>query len=318
MAICLILLFAASKQQRRLARISWFPTLFDNSYLLFVGVPLFLNPLIFIPNDLWTHRFFASFLGLIIITTVAPILYLLGVALPPELTAPSSNMYGVDRNLTTYLTTAHGALPVPENGFNVNQYFVVTLIVLLSSYSYTRYATHIKHHPNPYSLPYLIWAGIIIILGLFLHQLFRQQLFEFFLYAKPFKPLFDTILVLLPMADGAVVLIYVIALTYQYLTANHYQNTSLPLITNCLAVFLFFGDKNQFPVGETMRYFLVNVAQRWEAKLWQTTAFQSIKTALHQSLPIIVIDIYLRLSVKLILSPNALFVKLFNLEASDS
>lgn len=65
--------------------------------------------------------------------------------------------------------------------FNVNQYFVVTLIVLLSSYSYTRYATHIKHHPNPYSLPYLIWAGIIIILGLFLHQLFRQQLFEFFL-----------------------------------------------------------------------------------------------------------------------------------------
>ncbi|HCH60467.1 MAG TPA: PTS cellobiose transporter subunit IIC, partial [Leuconostoc lactis] len=64
-----------------------------------------------------------------------------------------------------------------------------------------------------------------------------------------------------------------------------------------------------------MRYFLVNVAQRWEAKLWQTTAFQSIKTALHQSLPIIVIDIYLRLSVKLILSPNALFVKLFNLDA---
>lgn len=64
-----------------------------------------------------------------------------------------------------------------------------------------------------------------------------------------------------------------------------------------------------------MRYFLVNVAQRWETKLWQMTAFQSIKTALHQSLPIIVIDIYLRLSVKLILSPNALFVKLFKLDA---
>ena len=63
-----------------------------------------------------------------------------------------------------------------------------------------------------------------------------------------------------------------------------------------------------------MRYFLVNVAQRWEAKLWQMTAFQSIKTALHQSLPIIIIDIYLRLSVKLILSPNALFVKLFKLD----
>ncbi|AFS40089.1 PTS system lactose transporter subunit/cellobiose transporter subunit IIC [Leuconostoc gasicomitatum] len=44
-----LLLFAVSKKYKRLGLLSWLPSLFDNNYLLYAGLPMFLRPLILVP-----------------------------------------------------------------------------------------------------------------------------------------------------------------------------------------------------------------------------------------------------------------------------
>lgn len=49
LALNALLLFVASKNYRHLGLLSWIPSLFDNNYLLYAGLPLFLRPLILVP-----------------------------------------------------------------------------------------------------------------------------------------------------------------------------------------------------------------------------------------------------------------------------
>lgn len=49
LALNVLLLFVASKSIRRLGLLAWLPSLFDNNFLLFSGLPLFMRPLILVP-----------------------------------------------------------------------------------------------------------------------------------------------------------------------------------------------------------------------------------------------------------------------------
>lgn len=49
LALNILLLFTVSKKYKRLSILSWFPSLFDNNYLLYAGLPMFLRPLMLVP-----------------------------------------------------------------------------------------------------------------------------------------------------------------------------------------------------------------------------------------------------------------------------
>lgn len=183
--VTLIVLFSCYAYTRYASHINHHPNPFSLPYLIWSGIiivlGLFLHQLFrqqlfeFFLSDIWTHRFFATFFGLVIMTVVAPILYLLGVALPPELTAPSTSMYGVERNLTTYLTTAHGALPVPENVYSIYGAFTlfggigntlaICLILLFAASKQQRRLARISWFPTLFDNSYLLFVGIPLFLN---------------------------------------------------------------------------------------------------------------------------------------------------------
>ena len=57
---------------------------------------------------------------------------------------------------------------------------------------------------------------------------------------------------------------------------------------------------------------LVNTAQHWDSALYRRPALQAIAIAIQQSIPILAIDVYFRLLLKLAISPDALFANLFS------
>ncbi|GDZ83319.1 PTS lactose transporter subunit IIC [Leuconostoc citreum] len=63
----------------------------------------------------------------------------------------------------------------------------------------------------------------------------------------------------LTFLDAAIVMIFVIALTQHYLTTKGITNTSLPILTNFIAIYLLLVGKNQIPTYNTTQYLLMSV-----------------------------------------------------------
>lgn len=157
-------------------------------YLIWSGmiiiISLFLHQIFrqhvfeFFLSDIWTQKFFATAFGLLIMTTVAPLLYLLGVTLPPELAAPSPNMYGVSSNLHAFLSTGQSALPTPENVYTtygaftlfggVGNTLAICLLLLFSASKQQRHIARISWLPSLFDSSYILFVG----LPLFFNPLF--------------------------------------------------------------------------------------------------------------------------------------------------
>jgi len=70
-------------------------------------------------NTLLSNNFFTTFIGLVIISVVAPLLWWLGIGLPRELINNPSTINAVIKNLDTILTNTNATLPYPTNLYSV-------------------------------------------------------------------------------------------------------------------------------------------------------------------------------------------------------
>lgn len=186
--VTLVTLLSSFSYSQYAKHIKHHPNPYSLPYMIWSGIiivlSLFLHQIFrqhvfeFFLSDVWTQPFFASFIGLVVITMIAPLLYLLGVALPPELTTPSPNMYGVERNLNTFLTTGHAALPVPENVYStygaftlfggIGNTLAICLLLLFSASRQQRRIGRISWLPSLFDSSYILFVG----LPLFLNPLF--------------------------------------------------------------------------------------------------------------------------------------------------
>ena len=61
-----------------------------------------------------------------------------------------------------------------------------------------------------------------------------------------------------------------------------------------------------------MATYLMNLILNWDQKIYQKRTMQAVRIAMKQTLPILAIDVYLRLIFKLFFSPDSLFANVFN------
>jgi len=65
-----------------------------------------------------------------------------------------------------------------------------------------------------------------------------------------------------------------------------------------------------------MATYLMNLILNWDQKIYQKRTMQAVRIAMKQTLPILAIDVYLRLIFKLFFSPDSLFANVFNVHLS--
>lgn len=64
-------------------------------------------------SSILSSNFFTTFVGLLLVGACAPVLYLLGIALPNELTSNQTTINAVVKNLDVILKNTHATLPYP-------------------------------------------------------------------------------------------------------------------------------------------------------------------------------------------------------------
>lgn len=130
-----------------------------------------------------------------------------------------------------------------------------------------RWDDRLIHRPAFQSIALAIQQSIpILAIDIYCRLVFKLILFPDALFANILKkyPIFpDTIVdharFILSNLDIAVAMVFVIGLTYHYLTARGVKNTSLPIVTNFIATYILLFQKDQLPTYITIQYLLITI-----------------------------------------------------------
>lgn len=146
----------------------WSITIIAASLLLHFG--LHLSRLTSIISNLLAQNFFTTFLGLLLIAILSPLLFIFGFSLPPELTSNQTSFNAMVSNLDKFLTHGSSALPFPENLYSIygafslfggvgNTLALNVLLLFVASKNYRRLGI-LSWIPSLFDNNYLLYAGL--------------------------------------------------------------------------------------------------------------------------------------------------------------
>jgi len=150
----------------------WATTMISASLLLHVG--LHLSSITTIISNLLSKNFFTTFSGLLLISILSPLLFIIGFSLPSELSSNQTSFNAMVSNLDKFLTHGLAPLPFPENLYSIYGAFTLfggvgntlTLNILLLfavSKKYKRLGI-LSWIPSLFDNNYLLYAGLPMFL----------------------------------------------------------------------------------------------------------------------------------------------------------
>lgn len=125
-------------------------------------------------STLLSNNFFTTFIGLVIVSIVAPLLWWLGIGLPHELINNPSTINAVIKNLDTILTNTNATLPYPTNLYSVYTAFslfggvgstlAISFILLFSVRKKRQHLGMLSLLPSLFNSNQLLYFGLPIFL----------------------------------------------------------------------------------------------------------------------------------------------------------
>ncbi|MBZ6003098.1 PTS sugar transporter subunit IIC [Leuconostoc gelidum subsp. aenigmaticum] len=150
----------------------WSITIISASILLHIG--LHLSSITTIISNLLSKNFFTTFSGLLLVSILSPLLFIIGFSLPSELSSNQASFNAMISNLDKFLTHSLAPLPFPENLYSIYGSFTLfggvgntlTLNILLLFAVSKRYKRLgiLSWIPSLFDNNYLLYAGLPMFL----------------------------------------------------------------------------------------------------------------------------------------------------------